>query len=400
MRRHDVLKILFVCTCLEPGLDGVGDYTRRLASELAARGQDCHLLALADRHVREADASSVPADEHAPALPCLRLPATIPWPERIARARKFCESVAPDWISWQFVLYGFDPRGLGLGLGRRLAEIAAGYRNQIMFHEIWIGVARQSTLKNKIIGRVQKSVIRDLLQRIRPLVVHTHTPLYEHLLGGLGTRVARLPLFGNIPITSRPRPDWWSEKWPGDGVRPVAADRNLWWIFLIFGSIHPEWDGDDFLQRASEAAQRTGKKCALVSIGRPGSAGEGKLRELAHRPENSSWSFLNLGSRPAEEISQWLLAADFGVSPVPPEYLFKSGTAAAMIEHGLPVIATRLGSEYADCPPGILAERLRNVAADFDLASLQKFPAGSLLPEVADRFLADLQGASFPPSAA
>ncbi|MBC8041217.1 MAG: hypothetical protein H7Y06_11790, partial [Opitutaceae bacterium] len=48
------MKILFFCTSLELGCDGVGDYTRRLAGECAARGHDCTLIALNDTYVTRA----------------------------------------------------------------------------------------------------------------------------------------------------------------------------------------------------------------------------------------------------------------------------------------------------------------------------------------------------------
>jgi hypothetical protein len=373
-----VLKILFACTCLEPGRDGVGDYSRRLAAELEGRGHSCFLVALADPHVTTITQSGN----------SLRLPAGLPWSERILAAQKFRDDIAPDWISWQFVLYGYDPRGLSFGLGSHLGKIAAGFRNHIMFHEIWIGEARQSPLKFKLIGQVQKILFRDLLRKIRPRIVHTHTPLYQYFLGRLGCASRLLPLFGNIPLTPHPRPEWLQEKWRGFD----PADRANWWLFLIFGSIHPEWDADDFLRRAGEAAQRSGKKCAFLSIGRQGPAGEQKWRALEQRGKDS-WTLLNLGPQPEEDISQSLFAVDFGVSAVPPEYLFKSGTAAAMIEHGLPFIATRPIYDYPGCPKEILAARLQNLVTDFNLEGLQKTKVGSLLPEVAGQFLNDLEAA-------
>jgi glycosyltransferase involved in cell wall biosynthesis len=381
------LKILFVCSCLEPGGDGVGDYTRRLAAELRARGHDCYLLALADTHVKKATAADF-GDTNG----ILRLPATDSWPERIRQAKRFRESVEPDWISWQIVLYGFDPRGLGFGLGRRCREISGGCKNQVMFHEIWIGEAERSTLKNKIIGKLQRLIVKDLLSKLRPLVVHTHTPLYQHLLGGLGCHAAILPLFGNIPLTTRPCFEWPAEKWPEGRVPFPVAERDSWWIFVMFGSIHPEWDAADFLQRAAAAAQRAGKKCVLIALGRPGANGE-RLLQALQKHEGDSWRFINLGWRPQEEISQCLLMADFGVSTVPPEYLFKSGTAAAMIEHGLQVIATRPMSRYPHCPPELLAVGMRNVVTDFNLEASKKSKAGSLLPAVAGQFIEDLRQA-------
>jgi glycosyltransferase involved in cell wall biosynthesis len=380
------LKILFVCSCLEPGLDGVGDYTRRLALELTARGHSCSLLALADPQIKKAASGDFGGASGAVSV--LRLPATDSWPGRLRQAKRFREDFAPDWISWQIVLYGFDPRGLSFGLGARCREISGDCRNQVMFHEIWIGEAEHSSLKHKIIGKGQRLIIKDLLDKLRPLVVHTHTPLYRHLLGGLGCQAAILPLFGNIPITARPRPDWLAEKWP-EGWGQFHAERNSWWIFVVFGSIHPEWDAGDFLRRASAASQRAGKKCLLIAIGRPGVAGERMLRDLQKR-EGDFARLLNLGWQAEEDVSQCLSAADFGVSAGPPEYVFKSGTAAAMIEHGLPVIATRPMYRYPRCPAEVLSAGLRNVVGNFDLEALKKSKAESLLPAVAGQFIGDL----------
>jgi glycosyltransferase involved in cell wall biosynthesis len=368
----------------------VGDYTRRLAAEITEQGHRCHLLALADSRVKK-----ITAGEFGDAnglIPYLRLPAADSWPERVHQAKNFCKGIAPDWISWQIVPYGFDRRGLSFGMGGRFKEISGGCKNEVMFHEIWIGEAEGSSLKNRITGKLQRLIIKDFLQKLQPRVVHTHTPLYQHLLGRLGCRAMILPLFGNIPIMMNPRSEWLKEKWPEHWGQFNAAARDSWWIFVVFGSIHPEWDADDFLRRASAAAQRAGKKCLFISIGRPGADGERTLQEL-QKHEGNSWRFLNLGRQTEEDISQCLLMADFGVSTVPPEYVFKSGTAAAMIEHGLQVIATRPSYHYSNCPPEKLSIGMRNVVTDFNLEALKKSKAGSLLPAVAGQFIEDLSQA-------
>jgi hypothetical protein len=368
----------------------VGDYTRRLAAELNYRGHACSLMALADPYVEKAAAFDF-SDGSGAGLG-LRLPATDSWRERVRRARSFCEQVAPDWVSWQIVLYGFDPRGLSFGLGGRLKEISGGRKSQVMFHEIWIGEGEQSPFKHKIVGKLQRLIVKDLLLKLRPLVVHTHTPLYQHLLGDLGVRAIILPLFGNIPPATVPDPEWLNEKARRNGFKLETEDRDAWWIFVIFGSIHPEWDADEFWRSASSAAQRAGKKGVLVSIGWPGSAGEQKLRDLQSH-EDDSWRFLNLGPQPVGEISRGLLAADFGVSSVPPENVFKSGTTAAMLEHGLPVIVTRQLALYPHCPPEKLLRGMGNIVRDFNLENAKKSRAGSFLPMVADQFVEDLRQA-------
>ena len=371
-------------------MDGVGDYTRRLAVEVASRGHQCFLLSLADARISKATAGNLGSGAFV--VPSLRLPATDSWRERVRQAKAFCAHVDPDWISWQIVPYGYHSRGLSFGLGKRFQEISGGRRNQIMFHEIWIGEAAQSSVKNKVVGKFQQHIILDLLQRLRPLVVHTHTPLYQHLLGNIRYPATILPLFGNIPIAAQLNPDWLKEKWPEGWGEFDLADRKSWWIFVMFGSIHPEWDPEDFWQRATEAGQRTGRKCALISIGRPGTIGERMLRQIQKR-ESESWHLLTLGEQSEEDISQCLLMADFGVSAAPPEYIYKSGTAVALIEHGLQVIATRPMYHYRHCPPETVSDGMRNVRIDFHLEGMKKTQPGSLLPIVATQFIEDLSGA-------
>jgi hypothetical protein len=371
-------------------MDGVGDYTRRLAAELTFGGHECALIAMADSQVARPTESDF-GDAYA-SIRGLRLPARDSWPLRLQRAMDFRQGFAPDWVSWQIVLYGFDPRGLSFGLGRRLREVSGRCRSQIMFHELWIGEAEGASFKQRLVGKAQRQIIKDLLQKLRPMVVHTHTPLYQYLLKRLGYSARILPLFGNIPLAPRLSPDWLKRNWPDGGAQVDVSNRAKIWIFVIFGSIHPEWDADDFRLKATEAASRAGKKCLFISIGRPGGPGERVLRGLRQH-EGNTWRVLQLGQQAQENISQCLLAADFGVSAVPPENIFKSGTAAAMTEHGLPILVTRPVSRYRQCPPEILLDGIKNVDLHFDVARLRKTSPRSLLPTVARQFIEDLEKA-------
>jgi hypothetical protein len=46
------MTLLFITGCLEPGKDGVGDYTRELASACARRGYPVFLMSLNDPWIR------------------------------------------------------------------------------------------------------------------------------------------------------------------------------------------------------------------------------------------------------------------------------------------------------------------------------------------------------------
>ena len=78
------------------------------------------------------------------------------------------------------------------------------------------------------------------------------------------------------------------------------------------------------------------------------------------------------------------------MATLPPEYLFKSGTTIAMIEHGLRVIATRPPFRYVNYPSELQSIGMRNVLTGFDLEGLKRAKPDSLLPTVAGQFIEDL----------
>jgi len=123
------VRIAYLTTCLEPGRDGVGDYTWGLAEECAGLGHEVFRMALNDPYAESALAESS----------YIRLGASMAWEGRIAKARQALEEFAPDFISLQFVCYGFHPRGVDWRLADHLKEIVGNIPLQMMFHELWIG---------------------------------------------------------------------------------------------------------------------------------------------------------------------------------------------------------------------------------------------------------------------
>src|SRR5215472_14761109 len=96
-------KIMLVCGGLEPGRDGVGDYCRRLAAELTRLGISCSILALNDGYAT----SEIRASSEGP-VRLIRLPSALSHAAKLACARAAIADFDPDWISLQFVSYGFN----------------------------------------------------------------------------------------------------------------------------------------------------------------------------------------------------------------------------------------------------------------------------------------------------
>lgn len=344
------MKILFLCGCLEPGRDGVGDYVRRLGLELARQGHPTAGIALADQFTTAEQATIQSTEEGG--FPVLRLPAAWPAGQRFGRAQQRVVEFDPAWVSLQFVPFSFQAKGLPFLLGRQLAPLGAGRAWHVMFHELWVGMDEESTPKFIWWGRVQRLLIKALLKRLQPKVIHTQTPLYHSHLARLGFKSELLPLFANIS-NSQAQAEAATALSPAEGVNLVA-----------FGTIHP---GARIAELARDAAQYAAEHAVPVSLTLVGRGGE----EQAHWA--ATWQAAGLpvhmlGEQSPEQISAALRAATLGVTTTVLALIGKSGTAAAMQEHGLPVLSIArpwipLDVPDPATPAGIFGYRAGNLSA-------------------------------------
>lgn len=362
------MRIAIVCACAEPGRDGVGDYSRLMAEELSRRGHSIALLALNDRAI---EGGSIFSENK------LRLSAGMGWSARLREAKSFLADFRPDVLSLQFVGYGFDPRGLPLGLAAKLRTFAEGVPWHVMFHELWI--EPEAGWANCVLSRLQKALVTDLCRSLHPKKVHTSNPYYASRLESAGIQCSELPLFGNIPLVPH---------------QPPRDEEE--WVFVFFGSLRRGWEPEPLLSKIESARAAAGKKtCRFVSIGRLGEYGESaweKMKEGGHK----NFLFEKHGELESGKISRTLQECDFGIAVSPLHLLGKSGAVAAMREHGLPVVVNRLGprtgmeTRLDVLPPLILLDE------DFEknLTAARRAACKEMLPEVADQFLQDLSTAS------
>lgn len=371
-------RIVFVCSGAEPGQDGVGDYTRRLAKGLKQSGITTAILALNDRNL--ADRLRFDGNE-------LRFSCYTPWSVRLRAAQEFLREFRPDTLSLQFVGYGFDPRGLPLGLAAKLRSIAGSVQWHIMLHELWI--EPEGAWSHRVLSRLQKAHIVHLCRTLGPKVVHTSNPYYTRRLEAEGIPSAELRLFGNIPL------------FPHE-IEQIEDE----WGFVFFGSLRRGWEPEPLLSRIESARAAAGKKsCRFVSIGRLGEHG----KSVWERMENSGYEkfvFEKRGKLDPPEISRALQSSDFGLAVTPLHLLGKSGAVAAMREHGLPVVVNRYGSETSPALVGrVRAPQTRmqthldafpplillNENFEKNLIAAKRTACRETLNEVADQFLKDLE---------
>lgn len=379
------MRIAFVVGCLEEGRDGVGDYTRLLAQECVRHNHPCCQIALNDPFVSEHSWSSE-SD-----LPVLRLSAKADWKERINQAKRFLDRFSPDWVSLQFVPYAYHPKGLALSLGRQLQQLARARRLHVMFHELWLGVSVGDSVKERLIGTVQRLCMLAMLKELRPNLVHTTNPAYTAVLSRDVARVGCLPLFGNIPISLPEDDNWLFEELQRVGPG-MDWSRERTWLFGLFGALHPVWPPEPLFTYMSEAATRYQRTIAILSIGRLG-PGEELWNRLA-KAYGSRFTFLQLGEQPPERISQFLSTVDFGIATSPYVLIGKSGTVTSMLEHGLPVIVNRDDVRISHLEPHFSHETLLH-KMDIHLPKklgkdLNRAQACPRLPFIATQFLGEL----------
>jgi glycosyltransferase involved in cell wall biosynthesis len=371
------MKIAFLCGCLEPGRDGVGDYTRKLASQLVQQGHTAVLVALNDNYVQEATHETQVAD--GTVLPTLRLPTAWPIEQRMANAKIWLDTVDPEVLSLQFVLFSFHPKGLPYGLAPLLAKLGQGRTWHLMFHELWVGMATNDTLKRKVWGRLQESLIKGLIKQLKPALIHTQCSLYFAQLTKAGQQVAKLPLFSNIEqVASAPgAPYLYKEEL--DTKRPVR--------FIFFGGLHPEAKLKELIEALQQFYHHAPLAFEFIYAGRNGQELDYHLPVL----KELNVTYQVFGELSPAEISQLLAGADFGVSTGSPEMLEKNGTVAAMLLHGLPTLCIGRSLLLKNLPPVPMMPGTYRLA---DLpALLTKRPAiafAHTLPAVAKLFERDL----------
>jgi hypothetical protein len=314
------MKILFLCGSLEPGRDGVGDYTRRLAGELIRQGHNAAIIALKDKEVK--NVVNIIQESGGSIVSVLRIPYKFSDKTRYTLAKDYLTQFDPEWVSWQFVIYSYQKKGLPFGLSQQIKKLKSGAERKwhIMFHEIWVGLEKEVPFRYNIYGILQKQIIKRILYVLNPIQIDTQSTLYQRLLEKLkmGT-VNKLTLFGNIPIQS--------------GLKETNKSNNHI-IIIVFGSIYHGADFSGFTDWLCREGNRLNKTVEFKFIGKNGT----ELGKWINILEEKNISYNVYGQQSEDVISDSMFEATIGLGTTPYPLIEKSGSVAAMLEHNLPVI--------------------------------------------------------------
>jgi hypothetical protein len=327
------MKIVFLCSSLESGRNGVGDYTSKLSLELIRQGHDVFAIALNDTYRTTIVEDERHMENHKFVL--LRLPSKLSSKRRINIAQENIQKYNPNWISLQFVIYSYHPKGLPFGLGKLLKNLGEDFNWHIMFHETWIGISKISPLKQKIIGFFQKRIILSMIKSIQPQIITTSNILYKLALKSININSTILAMFSNIDIASKNEPFICSFL----NSLGLESEKELlnWEIIGIFGHLHPDANLEPILKERLALCETRQLKIAFVAFGKIGDKGILEFERL-ERIFSTNIKFLYLGEQRPEIVSNILQLINIGISCTQLPYIGKSGVFAAMKLHGLDVI--------------------------------------------------------------
>ena len=290
------MNLLFLIGPYRPGRCGVSDYVGLLSEKLEALGHSCRIVSIDPE--KGSSLASVAT--------------TLP---------------SADVVSLQFAPYAFHPRGLPGRTLLQLAESLADRALHVTFHEIWIGAYPDAPWRERLVrGRQRKNILR-FLQVARPDAVYATNAASLDRLRREGLSPEYLYLFGNVPYAA-PVPSFSKAESTPRLDNPAIA---------FFGTPY-----EDFPYRLVfenlVATFRSMKVEPTVRIlgGVREAAGLDLLRKEAER---YGLTVEETGRLSTEELSRELQVAASGVATTPYDAIGKSGAAAAMLEHGLPVVA-------------------------------------------------------------
>ncbi|MDT0675834.1 hypothetical protein [Autumnicola musiva] len=331
------MKILFICPGLEPGKDGVGDYVSRIAINLLKESHVVGAIALHDPFISEIIKEKRISGKNV--LQVLRIPSEYNTTKRMKTAADWTRRFEPEWVSLQYVGFGFNKYGLPLEL-LNLRKKFGDFKLHIMFHELWCGTPRESKIKEKILGTLQQIFIKRMAASLKPEEVFTNTYTSLKNLKKVGVDSKLTPVFSNIPIEEKGSDKHWNQMVKEKGLDQFSTNKEGWLIIGFFGTVYSYMNLKKLLVHAAIAASDAGRKLGILSIG------HSRGQEIAKMAREFQASYWQTGILPSSLVNRAMQLVDLGVVTTRCDGLNKSGSALAWLERGIPVIISEEDETY------------------------------------------------------
>ena len=301
------MKIHLVFPTLPPALDGIGDYTARLAAELQARKHEVKILTAMPTSCATTEVKTERAFEVEPPQ------AT--WPLWNAVRRD-----PPDWLVVQYNPFSYGRWGFNPFLPlvlRRLKRQHPLLRLAVMVHEPFVPVEDWRTALMTTWQRGQLWALGCAAD----LVFFSIAPWAERFRPWFpGTPVHHLPVSSNVPRTS---------------VSKQAMRRELGlapdeFVVGVFGSAHPS----RLMHFIRAAVERVQADVGALRVLYVGAAGKRVREALGDVP------MIDTGALPAADVSRHFAAMDLYLAPFRKGVSTRRGSFLVGLQHGVATIST------------------------------------------------------------
>ncbi|MEO3407475.1 glycosyltransferase [Mucilaginibacter sp. CAU 1740] len=333
------MKMVFICSSLEPGRDGVGDYVRRLACELIANNHRVIAIALQDSFLT--DIKNEEQEFNGIKLPVLRIPAQQSTAYRYGYLQTRLKFFKPNFISLQYVGFGFNKYGLPVDMLLNLRKATGEVKLHIMLHELWCGMAASAGYKEKVLGLSQKVFLKMLIANLKPHAIFTSVEPYRLYLKQIGVKASVIPIFGNIPTTDTGSEKDWQKLIETVNLSAIIHCPQNWLVLGFFGTTYNCPGLETMINQANNAAKQAGLKLGILAIGNSRGVDVAELIKTL-----DGVVYWQTGPLSAGTLNRVLQLADIGVVTSPVDGINKSGAAVAWMERGIPVIISAADKTY------------------------------------------------------
>ncbi len=300
------MKITIIAAALPPALGGIGDYSARVAAELA-RTQDVSVL------------TGTPSPDPIPGvrIETVFSPDT---PGSVQRIAEFVEENPPDWVLLQFEQFSYGKWGLNPFLPlamRRIKRRCPQTKFAWMAHEDFVPVI---SWKFALMTTWQRGQFW-MLGRTADVIFFSIDPWVEQYRSWFpGKPVVHLPVGSNMPRVPMTRSE--------ARARLGIAEDTL--VFGLFGTAHSS-RLLHLIRDAVQAAYDKNPNVLALYIGPHGKVVCEALQGLPVRAE---------GPFEAEEVSRRFAAMDIYLVPITGGVSTRRTSFMTALQHGIPTVST------------------------------------------------------------
>jgi glycosyltransferase involved in cell wall biosynthesis len=300
------MKVHLVFPVLPPILDGIGDYTSRLAGSLAEHTSVTILTGQGPfdpiEGVRIVQAFSMDA------------------PLALHRLHDQIVQDAPDWLIVQYNPFSYGRWGFNPALPamlQKLRKTAAGTRIALMVHEPFMPV---ESVRMAVMTTWQRWQLWRLGHGA-DLVFFAIEPWVERFRAWFADKpVFHLPVSSNIPHVPITR---------NEARRRIGVDEDTF-VLGVFGSAHPS-RLLNFIKTASEAVRAIRERMCLLYIGPAGN----RVREIL-----GDIRVFDAGPLPPEDVSKHFAAMDLYLAPFRKGVSTRRGSFMVGLQHEIATVST------------------------------------------------------------